>query len=103
MEDNEDPSSIPGWNFNCVPVVLISMLLPLVILSIRCRNDASDVDNPGDVRELERIFVIRIGRWDRREVIMRRRNWIDPSVNLSVDMMLFVQYVRCFAFSKFLR
>lgn len=54
---------------------------------MRWRNDASDVDNPGDVRDVERMFVIRIGRWERRDVTIRSRNWIDPSVNFSVDMV----------------
>lgn len=44
---------------------------------------------PGASRSSGRMFVIRSGRWERREVAIRRRNWVAPSVYFRVSDLLF--------------
>ena len=46
---------------------------------MRRRNDASCSCRPGASRSSGRILLMSKGRWERRDVVTRRRNWVAPS------------------------
>ena len=88
------PNNTPGLNLSCVPVALISILVPFVMRSINRRNDASCSCRPGESRSSDRMLRRRRGREERREVIIRSRNWVAPSLYFRVrDVDLFVAIV----------
>jgi len=78
------PNSTPGRNLNCVPVALISILVPFVMRSTSRRKDASCSRSPGASTSSDRMFRRRRGREDSRDRTMRRRNCVEPSSNFRV-------------------